>query len=193
MDNDRSERRREESLRRFRELEARCPWEQPTWQADLALLAASPALASQQFMADMTVLARLALAVPRVPGDDSGATPWVSFQREVAVARRCTDRAATREIMDAQRLLTVMVTTRALLQAGELSVARARAILAETHPYDDELAAKVDADVAGRAVDLPVWRIVEADPPRRPEARPRSRRAARCPRRCATTGPAAAR
>ncbi len=162
MDESERERRRAAMLRRAADLEARCPWELPAWRADLAVLAASPGAAARVFVAEMTVLDRLAAAVPRVGGDEGGCTPWVSFLREVAIARQCSDRAASREVADAQRLLSVMVQTRALLTAGELSVGRARAILAETHPCDDALAAKVDADIAQRATVLPEWRIAQA-------------------------------
>jgi hypothetical protein len=72
----------------LRALEAECPWLRADFQADLALLRGSTAEAAQRFAADMHVLARLTAQVPRCTFDERGATPWTSFRREVAVARR---------------------------------------------------------------------------------------------------------
>jgi hypothetical protein len=53
----------------------------------------------------------------------------------------------------------VLPHTRQLLQAGAITVARARTLLYELDRLDDELAGQLDADLAGRAASLPAGRI----------------------------------
>ena len=143
-----------------RALEAECPWLREDFQSDLALLRSSTALAAQRYAEDVRV-ARLAAQVPRCPFDERGATPWTSFRREVAVARSISDVAAAAEIRAAARLTRCLTRTLALLEAGAVTVQRARAFVTEVEVYDDELAAALDAQLAERVAGLPAWRIVQ--------------------------------
>ena len=140
-------------------LEAQCPWLHPAFQAGLAALGNSTAAAARQFAADVRVVARLAAQVPRCSLDESGATPWTSFRREVALARRVSDQAAGAEIRTALRLTSVLPHTMDLLDAGRITVHRARAFVSELEVHDDEIAAQIDADYADRIAQLAPWRI----------------------------------
>jgi hypothetical protein len=140
-------------------LEAMCPWLRPEFQADLAALGSSTAAAARQFAADVRVVARLAAQVPRCPLDESGATPWTSFRREVALARRVSDQAAAAEVRIALRLTSVLPHTMDLLEAGRITVHRARAFVTELEVHDDEIAGQIDADQADRVAQLAPWRI----------------------------------
>jgi hypothetical protein len=140
-------------------IEALCPWLRPDFQADLAALGNSTAAAARQFAADVRVVARLAAQVPRCPLDESGATPWTSFRREVALARRVSDQAAGAEVRTALRLTSVLPHTMDLLEAGRITVQRARAFVTELEIHDDEIAAQIDADHADRVAQLAPWRI----------------------------------
>jgi hypothetical protein len=144
------------------ELEALVPWLRADFRADLAELVSSTSAASRRFAADARLLSRLAAAVPRCPGDDRGGTPWTSLRREVAVARKISDQAAAAELRAAMRLTTVLPRTLALLDAGTMPVQRAQAFVRELEVYDDELAGRLDAELAERATRLPAWRIREA-------------------------------
>ena len=145
----------------LRALEAHVPWLRDDFRAGLAALSDSTAAASRQYAADTRVLAELAAMVPRCPMDERGSTPWTSFRREVAVARKVSDRAAAALVRAAVRLTTVLPHTLDLLEAGVLPVPRAEALVTELEVLDDELAAQVDADLADRAALLPPWRIVQ--------------------------------
>jgi hypothetical protein len=48
-----------------------------------------------------------------------------------------------------------------LLEAGAITVERARTFVAGLEVYDDELARQIDADLADRAARLPAWRIAD--------------------------------
>jgi hypothetical protein len=142
-----------------RELEEHCPWLRPDFQAGLAALADSTAEQSRAFARDMRLLARLAAQVPRCPADDRGATPWTSFRREVAVARRLSDHGAAAEIRAAVALTGPMPSTLALLEGGGITVQRARTFLTELEAVDDDVVRAVDAQLAERVAHLPLWRI----------------------------------
>ena len=142
-----------------RALEALCPWQEPAFRDDLAALSASTAAASRQFASDAVLLSRLAARVPRCDWDETGATPWTSFRQEVAVARKVSSLAAADEIRTALRLTSVLPRTLDLLEAGTMTVQRARAFAAELQPLDDELARQIDADLAERVARLAPWRI----------------------------------
>ncbi len=144
-----------------RALEDGCPWEREDFRADLALLADGAAAASKQYAADVRVLARLTAQVPRCLADDTGATPWTSFRREVAVARRCTDRAAAADIRAAVRLTTVLPRSMELLEAGVMTVSRVKAIVAELEPHGDSIATAVDAELADHLATLHARRIAQ--------------------------------
>ena len=143
-------------------LEALTPWDQPAFRAGLALLSASTAAAARQYAADARVLAALAAQVPRCAGDETGASPWTSFRREVAVARQVSDQAAAAELRTALRLTGVLACTLALLEAGRITVSRARTLAEQLEPHDDTVAAAVDAELAERAAALAPWRIKDA-------------------------------
>lgn len=145
----------------LRALEDECPWLREDFQADLAALRTSTAEAAMRFAGDMRVLARLAAQVPRCPFDERGATPWTSFRREVAVARCVSDVAAANEIRTATALLRCLPRTLALLTEGRITVARARTLVDELTPYDDDLARQLDELLAERVAGLPAWRIVQ--------------------------------
>jgi predicted transcriptional regulator len=80
----------------------------------------------------------------------------------VAVARKVSDQAAAAEIRAAMRLTTALPHTLALLDAGTMPVQRARSFLHELEAYDDELAGRLDSELAEQATRLPAWRIRQA-------------------------------
>ena len=149
------------SDRQVEELEAALPWLRDDFRAGLAALDRSTARAAVQYAADVRVLAGLIALVPRASGDDTGATAWTSFRREVAVARHVSDQAAAGEIRAAERLTTVLPTTMQLLETGRITVSRARRLVDELEHYDDEIAVRLDADLAEQVSGLPAWRIAE--------------------------------
>ncbi len=143
----------------LQELEESCPWEKDSFRADLALLHDSTAAVGPSYAADARVVARLAAQVPRCPFDETGSTPWTSFQREIALARKLTDRAAGALVRHAVRLVATLPRTLALLDAGVLTVPRAEAFLTELEHVGDDLAAALDLELADKVVLLPTWRI----------------------------------
>ncbi|MEX2290667.1 MAG: hypothetical protein WD794_10110, partial [Mycobacteriales bacterium] len=135
-------------------------WGCAGFREGLAGLAHSTQVQARQFAVDMRLLAELARRVPRSRWDERGSSPWISFQREVALARSSSDQAAQAEIRAALRLTgPALATTMGLLEAGRLTVPRARVLIAELEHYDDQLTALIDAEVAERAAGLPAWRI----------------------------------
>jgi len=142
-----------------RALEALTPWDRPAFRADLARLSDSVADAARAFAADVQVLSRLASQVPRCAHDESGGTPWTSFRQEVAVARQVSGQAAAADLRIALRLTSVLPHTLHLLEAGRMTVQRARAFVTELEVLDDELAGQLDCDLAELVARLAVWRI----------------------------------
>lgn len=145
----------------LRALEALTPWPRPEFVAGLAALQGSAEQAARQYAADARVPAGLVALVPRCAHDDRGGIPWTSFQREVSLARKVSDRAAATLIRTAVALTRCLPQTLALLAAGRTTVERASAFARELEPYDDTLAGQVDATLAARAAQLPPWRIVQ--------------------------------
>ena len=143
----------------LRSLEEACPWLEEGFQADLELLAGGTAAAARMHAADLRVIARLASRVPRCAFDETGATPWTSFRREVAVARKVSDRAAARVIRSALRLTGVLPQAMALLEAGVLTASRADVLVAELEVVGDDVAGQVDAELCPAIVLLPPWKI----------------------------------
>ena len=143
------------------DLEALCPWDRPEFRSGLALLVGSAELAARQYAADARVLAELVAMVPRCAFDERGATPWTSFRREVAVARKVTDQAAATLIRSAVSLTSHLPVVLGLLEAGTVTVERASSFVRELEPCGDELAGRVDASIAVRIAGLPVWRIAQ--------------------------------
>ncbi len=146
----------------LRSLGDACPWQTDDFRAELDLLAGGTAAACRMYAADLRVIARLAERVPRCPFDEVGSTPWTTFRREVAVARKVTDRAAGQVIRCALRLTTCLPRTMALLEAGVLTVPRAVALVTELEVTSDDIARQVDTDLAQVIALLPVWRIEQA-------------------------------
>jgi hypothetical protein len=109
----------------------------------------------------MRLLADLTAMVPRCPMDERGATPWTSFRREVAVARSLSDRAAAAEIRAAVALTGPLSRTMELLEAGAITVQRARRFITDLEPYDDDLARLLDEELAERVAGLSLRRISE--------------------------------
>jgi hypothetical protein len=60
------------------------------------------------------------------------------------------------------RLTSALPRTLALLDDGTMPVARARALISELEVYDNELAGRLDAELAEQAARLPAWRIRQA-------------------------------
>jgi hypothetical protein len=145
----------------LREIEDDCPWLHADFQADLAVLAESTAEQPRRFAGDVRVLARLAARVPRCAFDERGATPWTSFRREVAVARRISDRAAAGEIRTAVSLTARLPRMLALLGEGRVTVPRARAFVEELEGVEDDVARLVDARLADKVAGWSVARIVQ--------------------------------
>jgi hypothetical protein len=115
--------------------------------------------AAMQWAADAQTLSRLAAQVPRSPGDDRGGTPWTSFIREVAVARRISDRAAHAEVALSLALVARHRRTLRLLERGEVPAHRARVLVDECLLHDDEVVAAVEEQLSGRLSCLTPTRI----------------------------------
>src|SRR5690348_13184429 len=96
------------------------PFDRDDFRADLDDLGASARDGWIRWAHECRLIARLAAQVPRSPFDTRGATPWTSFLREIAVAKRCSDQAAANEIHVAVALIAVHPQTLALLEAGLL-------------------------------------------------------------------------
>ncbi len=143
----------------LRASEALTPWDRPAFRAGLAALSGSVAAASRAFAADVLVLSQLSAQVPRCAHDEVGGTPWTSFRQELAVARQGSAQAAAAELRIALRLTSVLPHTLALLQAGRVTVARARVFVTELEALDDDVAAQLDCELAERIASLAPWRI----------------------------------
>ncbi len=126
------------------------PFDDPHWRADLALLDASMRSAAVQWAADARTLARLSARVPRSLGDDRGGTLWTSFVREVAVARRISDRAAHAEVSLALALVRRHPNTLRLLDGGKVPAHRARVLVEECLLHTDEVVATVEDQLPPR-------------------------------------------
>ena len=140
-------------------LQALTPWERPAFRAGLTALADAVGAASRAYAADVQVLAALAAQVPHCARDEVGATPWTSFRQEVAVAQQISGQAAAVELRTAMRLTCTLPHTLTLLEAGRITVHRARTFAHELEALDDELAGQLDCDLAERIATLAPWRI----------------------------------
>lgn len=143
------------------ELHALTAWDNLNFRAGLRRLEDGTRRDAQAFAADMCELAKLIEGIPRLDGDERGASPWTSLRREVAVARRCSDRAAARDIDLAVQLCRSMQNTLRLLEQGVLPVVRAKALLAACAHTTDEITLEIDLELAERAAGLPPWRITQ--------------------------------
>src|SRR5688500_16026337 len=143
----------------LRAIEDECPWLREDFQAGLAVLSGSVEEQARRFAADMVVLAELAAMVPRCPFDEAGATPWTSFRREVAVARKVSDRTAAADTRAAVALSTRMPRTLQQLSEGRVTVSRARTFITELEGVADEVARLVDAKLAEKVTKLSLARV----------------------------------
>lgn len=134
-------------------------FEHPVLRSELADLAEASREESRSFAERAERLTRLADRIPRSLNDHRGGTPWTSFLREVALARRITDRAATAEVGIATTLVRRLPQAFSLLHEGRLPVAQARALAEETADCDPALARAIDQAVAQRACTLPAWKV----------------------------------
>jgi hypothetical protein len=175
---------------RVAELEvAVAPFVDPTWRAGLAALSDSLHVLAVRLVEDSRTIVALASRVPRSPGDERGGSPWTSFVREVAVARRVSDQAASSEIALAQALVRQHPQTVAELLAGRAPAHRARVLVQECLGHAEAVATAADEALAGRLVVLAPWRIrqevrrlvlrVDADAAARREAAATAARTAR--------------
>lgn len=135
------------------------PFGEPSFRADLALLAESARGASRRWAADAVLIASLADRVPRESGDERGGSAWTSFLREIAVARRTSDVTAVSDVFTARRLVQCHPCSLELLRSGAMTVGQARKLLEVTANCEPETAREVDAAVAERACQLPAWRV----------------------------------
>lgn len=138
------------------------PFDRDDFRAGLAELAGSARDSWVRWAQECRVIARLAAQVPRSRLDTRGATPWTSFLREIAVAKRCSDQAAASEIQIAVALVAVHPRTLSMLEAGTLPQYNARTLVAECIGMDREAIAAVEQEVAERACRLSPSRIRDA-------------------------------
>src|SRR5687768_5375814 len=143
----------------LRAIEHECPWLREDFRAGLAVLSGSVQEQARRFAAEMVELAELAAMVPRCPFDESGAPAWTSFRREVAVARKVSDRTAAADIRAAVALSTRMPRTLQQLSEGRVTVSRARTFITELEGVADEVARLVDAQLAEKVAKLSLARI----------------------------------
>ncbi|MEO6206165.1 MAG: DUF222 domain-containing protein [Mycobacteriales bacterium] len=136
------------------------PFDCPDWQARLGELAGSVRREWQRYAEQAVLTAGLAAQVPAGEGGDwRDRLSWSSFVREVAVARRCSDQAAGKEIYLAVALVRSHPRTLGLLQAGLMPVWNARVLIEECLGCDPAVAAAVEAELAERAGQLTPSRI----------------------------------
>src|SRR5688572_18437247 len=128
------------------------PFDLPEFRSDLAELASSVRQDWQRWAEQAIVLARLAKLIPASTRSDD--PTWSSFVREVAVARRCSDQAAGKEIYLAVALVTSHPRTLELLRSGQLPAYTARVLIEETAGCSPEVARAVEAELADRACQL---------------------------------------
>ena len=138
------------------------PFDHDEFRADVSALADSTRESSVRWARECRLIARLAAQIPRSPWDTRGPTPWTSFLREIAVAKRCSDQAAAHEIDVAVALIAVHPRTLALLEEGELPQLRARVLVEECRRLERPVIDVVEAEVAERACRLAPGRIRDA-------------------------------
>ncbi len=138
------------------------PFDRAEFRSDLELLGASVRADWQRWAEQAIVIARLAAQVPAERGLAGPSTPWKSFIREVAVARRCSDQGAAKEIFLAVALVQSHPRTLALLQDGLLPAYNARVLIEESAGCDPHVIAAVEAELPERACRLTPSRIRDA-------------------------------
>jgi hypothetical protein len=135
------------------------PFDRDDFRADLTALSSSVRQDWQRWAEQAVVIERLAAQVPEERGVTHVPTEWKSFVREVAVARRCSDQAAEKEIYLAVAVVRHHPRTLELLHAGQLPLFNARTLLEETAGLDRSIALAIDAELAERACRLTPSRV----------------------------------
>ena len=134
------------------------PFSLPSFQTSLADLAGSVQEGWKRWAEEAVLIAQLAAQVPR----DEDGWGWKSFVREIAVARRCSDQAAAKEVFLALALTRSHPRTLELLRAGRMPQFNARVLLEECAGCDPAVARAVEEDLADRACGLTPSRIRDA-------------------------------
>jgi hypothetical protein len=135
------------------------PFSDPSWRDDLSLLSSAVRFAAISLANDAETLVGLADRVPRSRGDERGGTPWISFLREVAVAKKISDRAARAEVALAHALVARHPRTLQQLRRAQVPAHRARLLVEECAPHTDAVVAAAEARLADRLSVLPPYRI----------------------------------
>jgi hypothetical protein len=138
------------------------PFDCEDFRADLVAVAGFAVERSRSWAAECVLLARMAARIPRSAWDTRGSTPWTSFLREIALARRCSDQAAAAEVALAVALVAAHPRTLALLRAGVIAQYNARVLVEECFGLEPAAVAAVEAEVADRACSLSPSRIRQA-------------------------------
>src|SRR4051812_26783099 len=108
------------------------PFDRDEFRSDLGLLASSVHEGWKRWADEAIVIERLAAQVREDRGVKNVPTEWKSFVREIAVARRCSDQAAEKEIYLSVALVRDHPHSFALLKAGLLPLFNARTLAEET-------------------------------------------------------------
>ncbi|GAC1610086.1 MAG: hypothetical protein NVS3B26_14940 [Mycobacteriales bacterium] len=136
------------------------PFDRPDFRSDVARLAEAVRTDWQRYAEQAVLTAQLAKQVPRAPFDDGRApSEWKSFLREVAVARRCSDQTAGKEVYLAVALARSHPRTLELLQAGQMPEFNAKVLVGECAGCDPLVADTVEEQLADRACALTPARI----------------------------------
>ncbi|GAC1440486.1 MAG: hypothetical protein NVSMB55_05300 [Mycobacteriales bacterium] len=136
------------------------PFDRPQWRAGLQQLAGAARTDWQRYAEQAVLIAELARQVPGSSSSDlRGATTWKSFVREVAVARRCSDQAAAKEVFLALALVRTHRRTLALLRAGRMPEYNAKVLVDECAGCDPSVSDAVEEQLAERACLLTPSRI----------------------------------
>lgn len=136
------------------------PFDQPEFRARVAQLAESVRTDWQRYAEQAVLTAELARQVPRAPFDDGRApSEWKSFLREVAVARRCSDQTAGKEVYLAVALARSHSRTLELLRAGQMPEFNAKVLVGECAGCNPLVAEAVEEQLAERACALTPARI----------------------------------
>src|SRR6476469_3266119 len=106
--------------------DAFAPFDRDDFRADVVALADLVREDWKRWTDQAVLTARLAAQVPSDRGEQRVPTAWKSFVREVAVARRCSDQAAAKEVFLSIALVRSFRRALALLQTGQLPLYNAK-------------------------------------------------------------------
>jgi hypothetical protein len=136
------------------------PFDRQEWRDRLGQLAGSVRDDWRRYAEQAVLTAELAREVPWSSREDRrGARAWKSFVREIAVARRCSDQSAAKEIFLAVALTKAHPRTLALLKAGVMPEYNAKVLVEECAGCDPEVAETAEARLADRACHLTPSRV----------------------------------